>query len=181
MKITNLFYLFIVVNVAGTLPIMGNNSERLLMNAIETQNINQIKNLLQQPNININYTEPNMGMTPLILSIITKNPEIVKILLTANANPNIKDKVGRTALILAAEEDVPLEIVKLLLGHNANINIRDISGKNALDYAQDYDRPQLRSKTDTNSKKIVSLLRFMQGSSQIVESANEPLFKTIGK
>jgi hypothetical protein len=54
--------------------------------------------------------------------------EIEDMLLRNGADPNLRDKRGRTALMYAAEAD-NLELVKVLLNHGADVNAQDKDGK----------------------------------------------------
>ena len=64
------------------------------------------------------------GVTALILSVVNGHVEVVTMLLSAEADPNIKNNQGRSALMLAARQNLP-EIVKLLLTHGAEVNSCD--------------------------------------------------------
>lgn len=63
--------------------------------------------------------------------------EIVRILLLAGANPNLKDaEMGRTLLIYAAKNNhTHTELVKLLLEFGTKLDLQDNKGKTALMYA----------------------------------------------
>jgi len=182
MKTTNLFYLFIIVNILGILPAMGNSgkpdedeglifteemldkvipliteSEALLLKAIDKQNINELKRLLKK-GINLNYLEPYIDMSPLMVSISVRNPNpaIVKALIDAKANPNKQNNTGLTALMIAVKVDAPLKIVTMLLDNGANPHVKDRDKKTAIDYAE---HNKNRSK---NSEKIDLLLKSYQ-------------------
>jgi hypothetical protein len=61
----------------------------------------------------------------------------VRLLLERGANPNLKDRLGRTSLIHAAcVGDKATNVVQILVEHGADVNAKDYSGNTALDYAQ---------------------------------------------
>lgn len=59
----------------------------------------------------------------------------VPILLKYGANPNILDKFGNNAILLAIKNNFPLEIINLLIDNNANINVINKHNMTALMYA----------------------------------------------
>ncbi len=59
----------------------------------------------------------------------------VKLILSKGANPDLVDKRGQTALMIAAEMG-HLSIVEHLLGIGAMDDVRDIEGRTALDLAE---------------------------------------------
>lgn len=94
---------------------------------------------------NINENSP-MG-TPLMAAIVKGNKEIVLTLLENNANPNLTDANGTTALIYAVQFKDP-DIIKLLLSHKADKTKIDNKGKTAFEYA-----------VFSNDDKIINLLK----------------------
>jgi len=64
----------------------------------------------------------------------SSNPKVVDIIIMAGANPNVKNKDGKTALILACQAK-SFDTVKVLLQHRADYTIKDETGRNALSYA----------------------------------------------
>lgn len=97
-----------------------------LINAIESNNINNIKELIKA-GADINAQNERFGLTALSYAIINKpnaNIDIVKLLLASGANTNIKGNFGTTPLLFAVS-NCDKEIVELLLAYNANINHTD--------------------------------------------------------
>lgn len=76
----------------------------------------------------------NIGGTPLMFAAITKNIEVMKLLLEKGADVNARTSRNGTALMLAAQIGDPAA-VKLLLEKGAEINVRDEIGYTALLYA----------------------------------------------
>lgn len=80
----------------------------------------------------INGSSP-MG-TPLMAAVVKGNKEIVVALLENNANPNLTDANGTTALIYAVQFNNE-DIIKLLLNFKADKSKIDNNGKTAFEYA----------------------------------------------
>ena len=80
----------------------------------------------------------NLGWTALITAICSEpksdHENIVKLLLDNNANKDIQDKDGRTALIFASYYGYK-NILKILLDKGANPNLKASNGKTAIDFA----------------------------------------------
>ena len=55
-------------------------------------------------------------------------------MIKANADTNVTDNAGKTALMCACEEGYD-SIVEMLIKANADINVTDSSGKTAFDFA----------------------------------------------
>lgn len=101
--------------------------------------------------INGIFTSPDSwecpkGSTPLHLSVLHKNLEVIKLLLNLNANVNDVNEDGESALHLACGESDE-EIVELLISKNALINV----------FAKDNTTP-LYYGIKTKNLKIVQLL-----------------------
>ena len=64
----------------------------------------------------------------------TKAPEIVKALLAAGANPDVRDKRVRTPLhYAAAKDEILLEVLEALLDAGADTAARDSEGKTPIE------------------------------------------------
>lgn len=100
------------------------------------------------PNTDISIDErDDEGRTALMLACLSKNPEVVQMLLDKGANVETQDNDGASALIFAAspynlehndrrkEDANGATIIKMLLNSNANIKHRESSGHSALMYA----------------------------------------------
>lgn len=77
----------------------------------------------------VNVTN-NFYQTPLILAVAIGEIELVKLLLLNEADPNIQDDMGATALFFATS----LDIVKLLIDNGADVNIQNYVGHTILMY-----------------------------------------------
>lgn len=97
--------------------------------------INTYKNII---NLNI---KGKKGRTPLMLTSFNNNSKLVKLLIVAGAELNIRDITdGDTALINASYKG-NTEIVQLLIDAGADLYIRNHDGKDALYYAKKRNRP----------------------------------------
>jgi len=82
--------------------------------------------------------------SPLMDAAQLGDARLVELLLSKNADPNIKSKCGQTALIFAAaRQDEP--IVKMLVEHKADWTISDDLGMSALAYAKLFHNPTIIS------------------------------------
>jgi len=88
------------------------------------------------------------GRTPLGW---TKNGQVVKVLIEADASVNARDFNGQTALHLAVIGGLT-QLEEFLLENGANTNIRDISGLTAADYSQAHPVPPTKTTTISAQK-----------------------------
>jgi len=110
--------------------LLNARNDRDLLDAVEANDENKVKQLLSKPYIDVNV-KYNFGYTALNLAVQKYNPIIVQILLDKGANPDIQDHFGDTPLIWAAIEYYP-DITQMLLNKSANLDIQDNSGCTAL-------------------------------------------------
>lgn len=73
-----------------------------LLRAAVAGNADSVRTLVTSPNVDVNGVDEN-GNTPLIEAARMGHDDVVQVLLIAKANPNIKNKAGKTALMLASE------------------------------------------------------------------------------
>ena len=96
----------------------------ILIEAIKAGKINEV---------NINLQDTTGGNTALMwysMSHGNNSKNNIQLLLDNGANPNIKDKLGYTALMYASIHNN--QVVELLLDNGANINIQNNDGETAL-------------------------------------------------
>jgi ankyrin repeat protein len=112
--------------------IVNNIGETALHIACNYEDITSVKILLTKKNNNHNSIQLDIfdnqfQITPLMYVVTLNNKEITNLLVDNNANVNIQDAVGNTALHLAINEN-NIEIANLLIGKITNFNLVDING-----------------------------------------------------
>ena len=116
---------------ALNIAIMNNDMELTKIEyAINTDNIDLLQ-LLVENGADINRANDISSLTPLMRASRTGLENIVRILLSRNAELNTTDKYGNTALHMAAENS-QLNIVKLLLNKKPELNIQNQYGDTPL-------------------------------------------------
>jgi ankyrin repeat protein len=82
--------------------------------------------LVQDRHVNVNVQFEPYRTTPLIAALEAHNPRAIKLLLHANADPNLPDSSGRPPLSSMCQNDENISCVKLLLAANANPQGNDL-------------------------------------------------------
>jgi ankyrin repeat protein len=126
------------------------------------------------------------GFTALMLA---REPEVVKLLLRARANPNARTAAGQTAAMLnAGLTDLSKEKLRLLLASGADINLQDRNGQTALmllvtgKSPGTGDRPLESRGTDVKKlAEVVSIIRKAGGRTDIRDSAGRTVFERIAQ
>lgn len=103
------------------------NSQELI-NSARVHDMENLKKLLAEENLYIDFKDPVEGATALIESSLKGYPKVVEILLMHGSNVDMQDNNGKTALMHAPSST----IAKMLLEKGANVNIKDKSGSTAL-------------------------------------------------
>lgn len=122
------------------LKIVHNNDEKKLQKLLLPEKEFQIRKVdvptsgtlggrirMQVVHVDINCRENDTGYTPLIISVLNGNKEIMETLLFYSANVNLADSKGNSPLHLAAFMG-RLDIVYLLLRHGAKVNTQNSDG-----------------------------------------------------
>lgn len=98
--------------------------------------------------------------TPLHVAVMKNSLEITKLLVGNGADPNIRDKLGRTPLhmaILKTQLHKILEIVKLLIDNGAKSDIPNKTGDTPYDLARKTGEPKLIALFEQQKKKKISI------------------------
>ncbi|MCX5925189.1 MAG: ankyrin repeat and MYND domain-containing protein, partial [Candidatus Dependentiae bacterium] len=92
----------------------------LLGHAAQSGNLGTVKILLDAQ-ANPNHQGITFGITPLMIASKKNNKDIVELLLTNNANPNLSSKGNLTAFLVAADQG-HIDTIEIFLKHGLNIN-----------------------------------------------------------
>jgi len=147
--------------------IRDKNGNTALMHAVLFNNVEIVKNLLDNPNIDPNianncsrhpFPRPH-SETPLMAALSKGYIEIAKLLLEApNVNPEALNNKGKSALIKAIEAHDINGIDMLLNSSRVDINKQNINGETALIYAIKNLKRSCCFNPDKEEKLIQSLL-----------------------
>lgn len=103
-----------------------------LLQLVHTQNTAQIKKLVDGGVHNlINITEPKEGKGVLHVASVANDMDMVELLMSLGAHPDVQDRRGRTAVMVAAELGHDC-VVTLLAEKNADMNLTDIDGRGTI-------------------------------------------------
>lgn len=75
------------------------------------------------------------GLTPLMAAALNNHADVVKLLIEKGANPNAKDNLGNTALIMTAAYGDSPEAIKALIDGKADTAAKDAKGRTAAQLA----------------------------------------------
>ena len=142
--------------------ILNETTEERIVNLIKENFTNLAIKLIDESNANYIIKEGNI--TFLMWASYRNNIEIATHLLNKGANPNIKDNIGKTALIIACSWNY-IKMATLLLNNGANPNIKDFNGATALHYTGIKNSPDL----------ITLLLNNGADPNAIDNSGNKPI------
>jgi ankyrin repeat protein len=126
----------------------GDKGTSALFQAVEVGDVGRVRTLLQEgadPDDRIRYSlfvqvnlhegshywDPENGTTALMIASQKGSVPMVTALLGAGANPNRETRIGKTALMFAAEH-CHLDVMRLLLSKNADITAVATGGTNHL-------------------------------------------------
>jgi len=147
-------------------------SEQLFY-ACENGEIEEVKKLLQNPNINVNWQNTlGFGDTPFSIACYFGNLEIVKLLLNdERVDINIVDNYYITPFS-AASESGNVEVVEYILasGKEVNLKAKAWNGKTAIDATRERLNEEFQDRKK-NCEKIVELLESFE------RNPNETRFK----
>lgn len=145
-------------------------NENFLTDAVLTSNPDMVKLLIDHQN-NINRTYSLFELTPLHQACISPvvSPEIVEILLTHGANPNVKSKTQETPLHYACQKGNVQKVV-LLLKFGANVNSTNKHGFSPLDAC-------VIKSCCTTEMKLLILKCFMLAGLKVDSALRQNLFR----
>jgi ankyrin repeat protein len=130
---------------------------------IRKEKVELVKLLLEQPDIDVNYREPNYWWTAFMTAVFRGYKNIIKLLLEyPGIDINCKDTVDLTTLLRATERNY-IDIIKILL-QQPNIDVKsvDVNGRNFIDkinknrdFLKDYD---LQKKILENGREDIIIM-----------------------
>lgn len=104
-----------------------------LIRAIWDDDINEMRSLLAQ-GVDVNMVDENVDITALAAAVTSGKLEFVKTLLYAGADPNARNRSGRTAL-MSLYENTTADIVRAMVEAGAKVNLKDWQGQPILHIA----------------------------------------------
>ncbi len=105
--------------------------EKKFLQAIEKQNLQAVKDYLENPKIRERLNLPDSdGNFPIIHAARSGHSDITSEIFLAGADLNAQTKTGQTAVMIAASQPNPSLLIRLV-HHGADINHRDHSGRDA--------------------------------------------------
>jgi ankyrin repeat protein len=128
----------------GVKPVYSNNNRTALIDFVDSSFPNHVPNAypkvidkLLAKGTDINFVDQESQDTALLVSAKHGSYTAVKFLLSRGANPNIRDKDGRTALFYAAgtKDDSYPKMVRKLIQHGADVTVKDNSGQTIAEYS----------------------------------------------
>lgn len=128
-----------------------------LAKAIRAENIEDILSILRKDSTLVNFQEKTRGSTLLMMSILHRQVGIAKILLGFGANPNIHDKNGTSAIIMAcADNELNSKIVQWLLNAGANVNDIEVGKRRKGNTTRDF--PLIVASRNSNLPLVILLM-----------------------
>lgn len=109
-----------------------NNKFEEAISALYKKDLCKIEEFLKQSDIL--EAKDKYGRTLLFYAIIKSQTELVRLIVSKNANINIKDKVGWTPLHYAVDAN-ELDICKILIKAGADVHAKDSYGNNIISRA----------------------------------------------
>ncbi len=120
--------------------------------------------LLISKKVDVNIPDQLSKDTPLMRAVRTGNVESVRAILGAGADVNAVNRLGATALLLAASNG-PIEKLKAVVGAKPQLDARDSQGNSAWNLAK------LRDEGDPAKQEVVS---FLEGILPDIAKADAP-------
>jgi len=128
LSIGSLLFAFILLALS---PVMAQDGAKLI-EYVWSQEFDKAKELVRS-GVDVNYQDPSSGSTALMLACGYDFADMAKFLVEHDADLNLRDKLGQTALMIAAYRSV--ELFNLLLSKGADIKVKDQEGRTALTHA----------------------------------------------
>jgi ankyrin repeat protein/membrane protein involved in colicin uptake len=139
----------------------GGGPQDDLVRAIETNNIDDIKTLLNEDASLINKTNAN-GNTMLMIACQNKNLSIVKTLLEMGAQGTINKQnvIGDTALHISCKNGYAV-IASVLVLNGADLTIKNVLGKTPIEVCED---PALKAQLELHKANVKKMFEFVKNN-----------------
>lgn len=139
-----------------------------LTKKIREDDIENIVSIIKKDTSLLNFQEETRGTTLLMISILHRQIEIAKLLLEAGANPNLYDKNGTSAIIMACrDKELNATIIQDLLNKGANVNDMEIGKRREGNTTRDF--PLIAASRSGN----LPLVTFLVSKGALVNKTNE--------
>ena len=186
-----LHYSFALLSLAGFFSLSLNamhTANQALLDAVHKQDIEQVRCLLKSNKVDVNYQGVDCGISfhprqepirsALHLAVYLKNTALIKLLLQAGANPNVRDQDNSTPLHRAcsrsSQSTLLPEIVSLLVNARADVNAQNNLQQSSLHVAVEeynYTAAQLL----LNTPYINNTLKDNKGQTALDIAQNYPI------
>lgn len=113
------------------LKIFENFAEYTLIDAINENDINQVRKMISVVNVNDKID----GMYPIVVAGYRGHSNIILELIKAGANINAQDNNEADTALIAACGNNHIDAAKMLIKYNADVNLQSNDGNSALHFA----------------------------------------------
>ncbi|XP_061164519.1 ankyrin repeat, PH and SEC7 domain containing protein secG-like [Saccostrea echinata] len=117
--------------LSGKNPNIRNRDKNSLLHlAVEAGNVDIVDMFLSDDRCQIDNSN-DLGQTPLMCAVTLNDMELVKCLMKAGADIEMRDNTGKTSLLIALQ-DSNYDIADYLIRHGSDVNVTDTLGHSAL-------------------------------------------------
>lgn len=141
-KIIMKTFLLTVVFLSAAMFSRAQNINNQLLAAVKTKNLPLVQlSLKSGADANAIEVTSNVRVSALILAVVTRDMDIVRVLVEHKAEVNWRDGFGDTALMYAAQTG-DMAIIGYLLNNGADIHAKDLHGNTVLSAAREGNHPE---------------------------------------
>ncbi len=135
LRVGNIEVLKYLITRGADVNTTDNHGTTPLHSAAEQADLDTLLYLVTEHRVNVNARDKD-GITPLHFAIISKNTEVIDLMVQVGAHVNSCDNNGMTPLHYAAEKGYR-NVIKSLVKHGANLYARDSNGMRPVDYSKE--------------------------------------------
>lgn len=109
-----------------------------LLKSIENEDFSLAEKLIKENQFDSAFLDKKdfTGITALMLATFINNIELVKLLIEAKADINIKDSQGSTSVIIGSQNNSTQSVLYLIQQHETDLDYKDGNGKGIEDWAK---------------------------------------------